>query len=212
MSRRLLLIATLGLLSACDDKKEAEDGAAPASEEQAEETKAKNERAKPERKINHLPPETVDGKMARPQGAPEAEGAEPIDPVPAAGAELVTLEAKSPAVKGGQLVENVGVAAVAGRFAPNLAVGCKAPCWQPAPMWPKKPTESTVEFEVFRGKSLMTKDAKSLGKYRVASVPAPTDSPRTEVVVGFGVENGAIVAHAKVRATGAVLPLERVDG
>ena len=212
MPRRLLvLVATLGLSSACDDKKGDGDEAAPPAEEQAVQSKAEDTKAKPERKINHLPPETVDGKMAKPEGAPEAQGAGPLDPAPGEGTKLVTIEAKSPAVKGGQLVENVGLAAVAGRFAPNLAIGCKAPCWQPAPMWPKKPTESTVEFEVFRGKTLMTKDGRSLGKYRVTSVPAPTESRRTEVVVGFGVENGAIVAHAKVRATGAELPLERVD-
>ena len=201
---RLLLVAALGLVAACDDNKDEDDKAAPAPEAQVE--GAKEASPKPQRKLDP-PPEEVD---AEPKGKPKALSAA-LDPSPGEGTTLVTLEAKSPAVKGGQLVENVGVAAVAGRFAPNLAVGCKAPCWQPAPMWPKDPTESTVEFEVFRGKTLMTKDAKSLGKYRVTSVPAPTDASRTEVVVGFGVENGAIVAHAKVRATGAALLLERIS-
>lgn len=204
----MVYAATLSLLGGCDGAEGSNDAEARADESPSPGRVAETAKTepKPKRRVDPLPPEEVD---AQPEGKPKA--AAPLDPTPGEDAKLVTVEAKSPAVKGGQLVENVGVAAVAGRFAPNLAVGCKAPCWQPAPMWPKDPTESTVEFEVFRGKTPMTKDAKNLGKYRVTSVPAPTGSSRTEVVVGFGVVDGAIVAHAKVRATGAELPLERVD-
>lgn len=201
-----MLVATLGLLSACDDKKDDDEGATPGSDPQVEGKADAKTESKAKRRVDPLPPEEVD---AQPEGAPKA--AAPLDPTPGENTKLVTVESSSAAVEGEQLVENVGVAAVAGRFAPNLAAGCKTPCWQPAPMWPKTPSESTIDFEVFRGKTLLTKDAKRLGAFRVTSVPAPTDSPRTEVVIGFGVADGAIVAHARVRATGAELPLERVD-
>jgi len=203
-----VLVAMLGLLAGCDETDAKPDDAAPADEAKPEQAKSADEtKAKAERKVHHLPPEEVDGKQPEPEGKPKAE-TRPLDPKPSASSKLLTLEDRSPAVKGGMLVENVGVAAMAGRFAPNLAAGCEAPCWQPAPMWPKQPTESTIEFEVFRGKTLLTKDAKRLGKFRVTGVPT---GARTEVVVGFGVQDGAIKAHAKVRSTDAELTLEPVD-
>lgn len=134
----------------------------------------------------------------------------PLDPKPAKSTTLVTVEASSAAAKADKLVQNVGLETFGQRLAPILATGCEAPCWQPAPMWPSSADETFVDFKLYRGKGQTTKGATMLGTFRVSEIPKPKAGPHSEIVVGLGVVDGAVVAHAKLRATGASLPLARV--
>ncbi|MBL4683093.1 MAG: hypothetical protein JKY37_00775 [Nannocystaceae bacterium] len=135
----------------------------------------------------------------------------PIDPVPTDGAALLTVEARTPAAAKGKLTQNVGPALPGGRVAPTLAVGCAAPCWQPLPIWPKTPEETSVSFTLYRGKGSLVEGAKKLGTFQVHAVPKPKPGTHAEVIVGIGVVDGNLVAHATLRATGAVLPLRASD-
>lgn len=131
----------------------------------------------------------------------------PVDPKPGEATTLLTIEQGSPAGRGGKVAQSVGLELPGDRFAPTLSSGCALPCWQPIPMWPKDPTETTVDFTLFRGKGPTTSGATKLGRYRVSSVPKAEPGSHSEVVVGLGIVDGSIVAHAKLRATGAALPL-----
>lgn len=135
----------------------------------------------------------------------------PIDPVPADGATLLTIEARTPAVTKGKLTQNVGPALPNGRVVPMLATGCVAPCWQPLPIWPKTPEETSVGFTLYRGRGSSVDGATKLGAFQVDSVPKPKPGTHAEVVVGVGIVDGKIVAHATLRATGAALPLRASD-
>jgi len=146
-----------------------------------------------------------------PDVAPLAAAASPrLDPVPGASVKLVTVEAKSPAVKRGKLVAHVGFGLPGGRLAPVMGIGCEAPCWSPAPMWPSGKTETSLEFTLYRNAHATTEGAKLLGKYSVNSIPASTSGKHTEVVLGLGTVDGAIVMHAKLREGGAPLPITAV--
>ena len=139
--------------------------------------------------------------------APDGAGAPKLDPVPGPAVKLVTVEAKSPAVKRGKLVEHVGFGLPGGRMAPVMGIGCEAPCWSPAPMWPLGQTETSLEFTLYRNAHATTQGAKLLGKYTVNSIPPASSGKHTEVVLGLGTVDGAIVMHAKLRETDAALPI-----
>lgn len=144
------------------------------------------------------PPEAVNRPGMRPQTA--------IDPTPGADTKLLVLEARTPAVgRDGRLREAIGIESTPGRFVATLPPGCEAPCWKGARVWTRTADQSTLDVTVFRGRGGFTKSATKVGKYRIEDIP--TGGERQELLLVFGIVDGALKAYARVRDDGTQLTL-----
>lgn len=199
-STLLILAGALLATSACDAAKE------PASAAPTARPDTNADRSQGPAEAEPKPVHAIDSTQ---EAMPEPSQPKPLDPTPTASTTVLTLEAATPAARGGKIVLNVGVPVPGGRVAPTLSIGCALPCWQPIPMWPKRPEDDTVEFSLMRASATSGEEAHDLGTYVVGSVPAPPAGTRAEVVVGIGVVDGDLVAHARLRSTGVAVPLAR---
>ena len=218
LHRGLLCLGMCVALGACADastestEKEAADDAPAevAAKDQAPATPAEKPKrftsADLEKPLSERPPPEP------PKDRPHQPGMRPekaVDPTPTADTELIVLEAGTPAVgRDGRLKESVGIEAMPGRFVATLKPGCEAPCWKGARVWTRTADEPTLDVTVYRGKGAFTNKATKIGKYRIGDIP--TGGPRKELLLVFGVVDGALKAYARVRDDGTQLSLRPV--
>lgn len=122
----------------------------------------------------------------------------------------LTVEARSPAVANGHLVEDIGIETLGGVFTPLLARPHTVPCDVTETFSTAADNQTEIEIRLFRGVAKLAREAKSLGRFVVSEVPrAPRGTAM--VAVTFSVtDDGSVRLSARERA-GRPVRLQRRD-
>ena len=114
----------------------------------------------------------------------------------AASADSLQVEASSPAVRDGRLVQAVGIETLGGVFTPFLEVGCATPCEVSRVFSTAADNQTDISVALYRGTADLAADNHSLGRFAVVGFPAaPRGEPQIEITLR--VETEAITLSAR---------------
>jgi len=118
------------------------------------------------------------------------------------------VEARSAAVGGGVLVQDIGIESLGGVFTVLLERRRAVPCEVTETFTTGADNQKEIEIRLFRGVAKLARDAKALGRFAVSDLPrAPRGTVRVAVTISVG-SDGTISLAAKEQA-GRVVHLVR---
>jgi molecular chaperone DnaK (HSP70) len=120
------------------------------------------------------------------------------------------VEARSPAVAGGTLIQDIGID-LGGVFKVLLERHRAVPCEMTQTFSTAVDNQTEITFRLFRGVAKLTRHARLLGRFTITDVPpAPRETVTVDVTISVG-SDGSISLAAKETA-GHAVQLRRRDG
>ncbi|HEX6591832.1 MAG TPA: Hsp70 family protein [Moraxellaceae bacterium] len=95
----------------------------------------------------------------------------------------------------GVLQEAVGIETLGGVVAPILQKGCKLPCSQRKTFSTAEDNQDQITLAVFRGNSVYSREARSLGIFRIGGI-SPMPRGKTTIQVEFVADKNGISLSA----------------
>jgi molecular chaperone DnaK len=122
---------------------------------------------------------------------------------------VVTIEVEpdSLAIRGGELVESIGIETLGGVFTPLLEVGCRIPCEATNTFSTTADNQTEISVSLFRGTEELAIQNHSLGEFVVTEIPAATRG-EPQVAITVRADSGAILLSAH-ELSGAIVQLQR---
>ena len=119
----------------------------------------------------------------------------------------VVVEASSPAISDGTLVESVGIETLGGVFTSLLQAGCTLPCEVTNTFSTAADNQSEISIALVRGTAELAAENHSLGRFAVIDIPA---APRGEPQVAITLRaSGNSIALAARELSGSPIQLVR---
>ena len=116
----------------------------------------------------------------------------------------IIVENASPALRDGQLVEDVGIETLGGVFTPLLARGTVAPAEVTEGFATATDDQAQLKLRMFRGVSKQVSDNHALGTFVVSGLPKGSRGKVT-VDISFGVTKDAVYLQVRERSGARVL-------
>ena len=96
----------------------------------------------------------------------------------------IEVEAASPAISRGLLVESVGIETLGGVFIPLLEAGCTLPCEVTNTFSTAADNQTEISIALARGTKDLAADNHTLGRFVVRGIPpAPRGEPQVAITV-----------------------------
>ena len=119
----------------------------------------------------------------------------------------IVVESRSPALRGGQVAEPVGLRTLGGVFTPILQAGCALPCEVTNTFSTAEDNQTEILIFLFRGSGSLVSENHSLGIFAIVDLP-PLPRGEPQVSVTLKAASGDIVLAAR-ESSGARLRIER---
>ena len=110
------------------------------------------------------------------------------------------VEARSSAVANGRLVEDIGIETLGGVFTPLLERRRAVPCEVTQTFSTAADNQAEIEIRLFRGVATLARDAKSMGRFVVASLPRGARGTVNVAVTISVTADGTIALVAKEKS------------
>ena len=96
----------------------------------------------------------------------------------------VVVEADSPAISNGALVESVGIETLGGVFTPLLKAGCTLPCEVTNTFSTAADDQTEISIALVRGTAELAAENHFLGSFAVTDIPAaPRGEPKVAITL-----------------------------
>ena len=117
------------------------------------------------------------------------------------------VEASSPAIAGGSLVQSIGIETLGGVFTPLLEVGCTIPCEVTNTFSTAADNQSEISIALVRGTQDLAAHNHPLGRFVVKGIPpAPRGEPQVTITLRAA---GGTISLAAHELSGARIQLVR---
>jgi molecular chaperone DnaK len=116
----------------------------------------------------------------------------------------LVVEAASPAIDNGRLVEAVGLETLGGVFTPLLDASCALPCESTKVFSTAEDDQTEISITLFRGRGARVAENFRLGRFVIRGIPpSPRGQPQIAVTVQAAADDVVLVARdlAKGRVT-----------
>lgn len=108
----------------------------------------------------------------------------------------IEVEARSPAIVRGSLVESVGIETLGGVFTPLLEVGCALPCEVTNIFSTAADNQTEISVALVRGTKDLAAHNHSLGRFVVTGIPpAPRGEPQVAITLRAAQESISLAAR-----------------
>ena len=119
----------------------------------------------------------------------------------------IEVEARSPAIARGSLVESVGIETLGGVFTPLLNAGCTLPCEVTNTFSTAADNQTEISVALLRGTEDLATDNHALGRFVVKGIPpAPRGEPQVAITLRAAGESISLAAR---ELSGAHVELQR---